>query len=136
MFGRSAARPILSAYLAADLGVPVRHPGEPQPSSIVSSGLRTPEGPRFSTLPGPFAPGVRVLAGERRGELDPAGAVPEVALVLCADVLDLAGQRRLDRRRQHGHAVLVAPGAPDHDLIGGEVDVLDAQAAAFEQGQP
>lgn len=35
-------------------------------------------------LPAPFAPGVRVLAQERAGQFDPAGAVAEVGLVLLA----------------------------------------------------
>jgi hypothetical protein len=41
-------------------------------------------------------------------------------------------ERGLHRRRQHCHAVFVALGAVHHDLVAGEIDVLDTQAAALE----
>jgi len=39
----------------------------------------------------------------------------------------------LDHGRQHGPPILVAFGATNDDLVGREIDVLDTEAAAFEQ---
>jgi len=86
-------------------------------------------------LPGPLAGGGRDLLGERAGELDPAGAAHEVALVLGPYALEVNGELGLDRDGQHRRAVLVALAAPDSDLVAAEVDVLHTQAAAFEQAQ-
>jgi len=52
--------------------------------------------------------------------------------MLLADALEMPRQRPLHRHRQHRHPVLVALAATDDDLVGREVDVLDAQPAALE----
>jgi hypothetical protein len=80
------------------------------------AGLGVTGGPRGGTrpLPHPFTPSSGRLPGEHGGQFDPAGAALEVA---------------------HGHAVPVALASADHDLVPGAVDVLDAQAATFEQTQ-
>ena len=86
-------------------------------------------------LPDPFAPGIRVLPGERGGQLDPASALLEIALVPGADGLKMPREISFERRREHCDAILVALSTPHHNLIPGEIDVLDAQAAAFEQAK-
>ncbi len=55
--------------------------------------------------------------------------------MLLADALDVDGQGGFDRAWQHRHPVLGALAVTDHDLVHREVDVLDSQAAAFEQAQ-
>jgi hypothetical protein len=47
----------------------------------------------------------------------------------------VSDQRGLGRARQHRHAILAPLAVPDHDLIRREVDVLDSQAAAFQQAK-
>src|SRR2546427_10758111 len=75
---------------------------------------------------------VRVLAVERRRKLNPTARRLKIAPVLLANPVEVPDQIRLDRCGQHCDPVLVALGASHEDLIGAEVDVLDAQAAAFE----
>src|SRR3989442_1543963 len=48
----------------------------------------------------------------------------------------MSGEVGLHHAREHGHAILVTLAPAHHDLISGEIDVLDAQAAAFEQAKP
>jgi hypothetical protein len=55
--------------------------------------------------------------------------------VLGANDLEMSGEIALQHRRKHRHTVLVSLASTHHDLVPGEVDVLDAQAAAFEQPQ-
>ena len=81
-------------------------------------------------------PAFGYLRSERAGQLDPAGAVAEVGLVLLARAVEVRGQRGLDRGRQHRHPILVALAVADDDLVRREVDVLHAQATAFQQAQP
>ena len=52
-----------------------------------------------------------------------------------SDMLKMPQQRLFHNLRKHGQAVLVALAVTDHDLIGREVDVLDAQTKAFPQTQ-
>jgi hypothetical protein len=52
--------------------------------------------------------------------------------VLPADVGQVGGERRLDHRRQHGDAVLVALAAANSYLVRRQVDVLDAEPAALQ----
>ena len=47
----------------------------------------------------------------------------------------MGGQRGLDRGGQHRHPILVALAVADDDLVRREVDVLHAQATAFQQAQ-
>src|SRR6059058_4423025 len=50
-----------------------------------------------------------------------------------------SGQPReidLDRARQHSHSVLAPFAVADRDLVRREIDVLDPQAAAFEESEP
>ena len=77
-------------------------------------------------LPPPVPAGVRVLARQRVGQLDPAGAVPEVSLVLLASALEVGDQRGRDRGRQHRHPIFAALAVADDDLVRREVDVLHA----------
>jgi hypothetical protein len=52
--------------------------------------------------------------------------------VLRAHGLKVAHQLRLRDRRQHRDSILVALPTADHDLVAGEVHVLDPQATALE----
>src|SRR5712691_2031511 len=54
---------------------------------------------REDPLPAPLTARVRVLARERSRQLDPAGALPEVGLVLLAPALNVSGQGGLDGGR-------------------------------------
>src|SRR5262245_26949643 len=90
---------------------------------------------REDPLPSPGSAGVRVLAQERAGQLDPARAVPEVAFVLPVHTLEVGAQLSLHRGRQHGGAILVPLAVADGELVRREIDVLHAQAAAFQQTQ-
>src|SRR2546425_9134725 len=63
---------------------------------------------RKHPLPRPLAAGVRVLSGQRPRELHPAGAVPEIGLVLPPDHLDMPDEIGSHDGGQHRHAVAVA----------------------------
>jgi hypothetical protein len=78
---------------------------------------------------------VRILSGQRSGQLHPAGPDGQVPLALVTDGGDVPGQVRLDDGRQHGRPVLVALAATDDDLVGAEVNVLDAKMTALEHPQ-
>jgi hypothetical protein len=60
----------------------------------------------------------------------------EIELVLPPHPLEMPRQIGLHRSRQHRDAVLVALAASDDQLVGGKVDILNAQPAAFEQPEP
>jgi hypothetical protein len=64
-----------------------------------------------------------------------AAAAPQVLLVLEAPHLEVRGEGGPQRGGEHGHAVLSSFSVAHDDLAAGEVDVLDAQAAAFHQPQ-
>ena len=70
------------------------------------------------------------------GQLDPARAVPEVAVVLPAHALEVGVQVCLHRGRQHRRAVLVPLAVADGELVRREVHILHTQATAFQQPQP
>jgi hypothetical protein len=55
--------------------------------------------------------------------------------VLDVNALQVGGEVPFGHRGEHRDAVLVALAAADDDLIGGEVDVLDAQATTLEDAQ-
>jgi len=67
-----------------------------------------------------------------RRKLDPAAAALPVAPVLVPRAQQVPEEAGLDRGRKHRDAVLVALAGPDNDLVGCEVDVLPAQAAALD----
>src|SRR5207247_6677047 len=48
----------------------------------------------------------------------------------------MLGEIGLGHGRQHCNAILVALAATDDDLVGGEVDILDAEPAALEHAEP
>jgi hypothetical protein len=56
--------------------------------------------------------------------------------MLRADGGQMPHQFGFGHGRQHGRPVLVALAAADDDLVGPEVDVLDAQAAALHDPKP
>ncbi len=55
--------------------------------------------------------------------------------MLAADQFEMAGQGLLSRGGQHGHPVLIPLAGADEDLVLMKVQVLNAQAAAFEEPQ-
>jgi len=61
-------------------------------SALSSISVDVEAGGREDPLPGPLTPGVGVLAGQRPGQLYPAGAIGEIVLVLPLDGLEMAGQ--------------------------------------------
>src|SRR5437867_8998478 len=74
-------------------------------------------GGREDPLPPQSRPAFGYSASQRAGELDPAGALPEVGLVLRAHALDVGDQRGLDRGRQHCHSILAPLAVADDDLV-------------------
>jgi hypothetical protein len=76
------------------------------------------------------------LAGEAVGQGDGSGAGGKVGLVLRLDRREVLRERHPERRRQHRHAIAAALAIPDAYLASLEIDVLDAQLAALEQGRP
>src|ERR1700730_3083831 len=52
--------------------------------------------------------------------------------VLGADVLEMLQEPGLGDAWEHGDPVLVALAAPDHNLVRGKVDVLDAKPTTFQ----
>jgi len=92
-------------------------------------------GGRKHPLPYPLAPGVRVLPGERPGQLHPAGSASQISIVLTLDQFEMPDEVGLHGGGQHRHAVTVALAGPHDDLVGGEVHVLDPEVGAFEQAQ-
>ncbi len=84
-------------------------------------------------MPRPLAAGVGILAGQGPWQLDPAGTPRQVGLVLALHPLRVLGEGVLGHGRQDGEAILGVLAVPDDDLVHNEVDVLDSQAAAFEQ---
>ena len=58
------------------------------PASLAGDGLHVETRGGEDPLPAPFAAGVRVLAQQRAGQFDPAGAVTEVGLVLLVSALE------------------------------------------------
>jgi len=81
-------------------------------------------------------PGVRVLLEQGGRQFDPAGPGGQVTLMLGSDDVEVPREVRLGDAREHGDPVLVALAAADDDLVGGEVDVLDAEPAALEHPEP
>ena len=86
--------------------------------------------------PSPGSARIGVLAEERAGQLDPAGAMPDVGFVLAAHPLEVGEQVCPHRGRQHGGAILVPLAVADGELARREVNMLHAQATAFQQPQP
>ena len=86
--------------------------------------------------PSPGSARIGVLAEERAGQLDPAGAMLEVGFVLAAHPLEVGEQVCPHRGRQHGGAILVPLAVADGELARREVNMLHAQATAFQQPHP
>ena len=66
-------------------------------------------------------------------QLYPAGTQTQVTLVLRTDAREMTLQRGPHDRRKNGYSVAIAFPTPHDDLIGPEVEVLDAQPRALEQ---
>lgn len=90
---------------------------------------------REHPLPRPFSVGIRIFLSERVRQLDLAQTPPQVVVMLAFHGKQMRSKRLSRRRGQHREAILVALSGADDDLIPVEVDVLHAQAAAFEEPQ-
>ena len=86
-------------------------------------------------MPQEVALGSRVFAVEGVGENDVAGSVSEVALMEGVNAFDVNGERLDQVLGDEGDAILAALAEADGEFAAVEVDVLDAQAAAFEQAE-
>jgi len=86
-------------------------------------------------LPGPFAGGGWEFVLDGGGELDPAGAVGEIALMLFLDSVEVCAQGLDQYFGEDGGSIDVALAAADEDGAAIEVDVFDAQAKAFEEAK-
>lgn len=75
----------------------------------------------------------RGVAREAPRQLYVAGAARQVGGVLLAREVELGAQLRAHEGGEHGEAVLVALPRAHDELVAVEVDVLDAQAAGFEE---
>src|SRR6266566_1592854 len=73
-------------------------------------------GRREDPLPSPLAPGSRILDAQRPRELD-----------------QMMHQLTLETLGEHGDAVAITFAPTHRDLVGGKVDVLDAQAQRLEE---
>src|SRR5215470_20073496 len=93
------------------------------PATLAGDAVHVNARGREDPLPSPGSAGVRVLAEERAGQLDPAGAVPEVVVVLPAPPLEVGEQVGLHRGRQHGGAIRVPLAVADGELVRREVHV-------------
>ena len=87
-------------------------------------------------LPGPFAPGVRVLAVEGVGQVDVGMPGGEVLVIDGADAAEVSLQGFAEGLGEHGDAVLLPFAVADGDLVHFEVYVFDAQADAVHESQP
>src|SRR5262245_41506028 len=88
-------------------------------------------GRREYPLPDPLPAGVGILAMEGGRQLDPARASGHIVVVLAAGGSEVVGQICL----ADGDAVLVALAGAQRELVGGEVDVLGARAAALQDAE-
>src|SRR3989304_1272566 len=91
---------------------------------------------RKDPLPGPLAAAVGVLLAEGPRQFDPAGASLEIDLMLVADRVEGPHEIGLDGGRQHREAVCVPFPGTYHELVAPDIDVLHAQARAFEKAAP
>ncbi len=103
--------------------MPTALPG--QPISVDARGGEDP-------LPDPLPAGVGVLPYQGGRQFDPTGPGREVMSVLDPNGFEVLQEPGLGNTGEHGDPVLVALAAPDHDLVRGEVDVLDAKPATFQ----
>jgi len=86
-------------------------------------------------LPAPLRCGVWILSDERAGEGGMAATALEILPVYAADVVKMRHERPPKAGGQEGDAILGALAVAHRDLAAVEVDVLDAQPAAFHEPQ-
>ena len=87
---------------------------------------------RENPLPYPEAGRGCVLSVERVGQVHGPKPLGEVVLVKMARPVDLRAQRFDEAARQHRYPILRSLAVADGELPAREVDVLDSQAAAFQ----
>jgi len=102
-------------------------------AALARGAVEVEAGGRKDPLPRPLPAGVRILAGQGPGQLDPAGTACQVGLVLPLYSLQVLGEGPLGHCWPDSDAILGALAVADDDLTRCEVDVLDSQAGALEQ---
>lgn len=86
-------------------------------------------------LPRPLDVAIRKLPPERPWQHRSAKAGPPIPLELLVDSLKMLAQRGRHSHRQGNAPVLATLAAADHDLVPGEIDILDTQGEAFGETQ-
>ena len=104
-------------------------------SGEAGAGVLGERGGGEGVLPFPVSPGAGELAGERFGEVDLSVAGGEVLVVEDADVGEMGFERGAESFGEEGESVFVSFAAAHDDLSAVEVNVFDAEAAAFEEAQ-
>ena len=102
---------------------------------VLRLGVAVPARGREHPLPVDVARGARILQRQRVGQRHVAGARGHVLRVQLAHARQLLLQRRPRAGRQHGAPVLAALAATHRQLVGVQVDVLDAQRQRLAQPQ-
>jgi len=87
-------------------------------------------------LPGPLPSRIRVLAGERIGQMDDPSSCGDILIVQLLYRDQMFAETLFDGQRQDSGAVLVSLAAADEDRVGIEIDVLYPQRDEFHQPQP
>src|SRR6266705_6183247 len=90
--------------------------------------IQPPATRRKHPLPRPFLPRVRVLAGQRRRQLHPPRAAPEVPPMLRTHLRQMTLELRHHGLREDRHAIPIPLATSHHDLGTAEIDLLDAQS--------
>ena len=88
---------------------------------------------RKDPLPAPFAGRVGVLSCEGIGQLDVAGTIPNVRIVLESHPAQVLGQGPGELRRNASNPVLLAFSVSNGYFTSRQVDILDPEARAFHQ---
>jgi hypothetical protein len=86
-------------------------------------------------LPAQLGFGGGEFLGEGVGEPDAAVATPEIAFVDAADLDDLFLEAPLGSDGERDDAIFFPLAIADHDLLAGEIDIFDAEPAAFEDAE-
>jgi len=86
-------------------------------------------------LPTPFLSSIGILAFQGIWQAHPSPSSPQVLLVPALDLPEMLKQGFLDCGGEHRDPVLFPFAVSDHDLVLGEVGVLDPQAAAVHEPQ-
>jgi hypothetical protein len=99
---------------------------------VAGAGIHAESARGEEELPAQVRVGGGELLGERVGKPDAAVAAAKVAIVKAFDLVDLIVESSFGAEGEGDEAVFFAFAVADHDLLAGEIDIFDAEAAAFE----